>query len=343
PILPTGQTNADGTAPLPRTAPQIRQVSDADLRAAVRDDVPLRYVVQPGDTLWNIAQHFMIEPWFWPEIWQDNPDVANPHRIYPGDVLILTHVKARPRIKLLPRIRESEVHKPIPTIPANALEALLNAPRLTTEEELDNAPYIVAFKDERLIASKRMVAFVGALQKDSPARFDIVHPDQALEDPDTGDQVGFASIPAGKLCIDSRDNDLGTAHITASTRAVRPGDRLLPARTRLEYGQFRLRKPEQVTGSIIAAYESEISVIGQYDIAIINRGRRDGLQRGHLLQIHTEGATVEDPLKGDTVQLPSQQIGVLMLFDLQERTGIGLVLEAERAVHELDRVTSSTP
>src|SRR5699024_9263924 len=136
------------------------------------------------------------------------------HLIYPGDVLVLTHINGRPRIKLSPRMRELPVQRPIPTIPADAITTLLDAPRLVSKDELQQAPYIVAFQDRHLLASERMTAYVRGLQTDSPTRLDIVRPDGPLIDTETMQQIGFLAPPVGVLGIPRRGGgNVATARI----------------------------------------------------------------------------------------------------------------------------------
>ena len=115
---------------------------------------PDRYVVQEGDTLWDISTIFLAEPWRWPEIWAVNPEVADPDLIYPGDVLNLIYVDGRPRIvmdrgdrpavRLSPQVRETPLPSPIPAIPRQALAGFLSENRIVDREEFETAPYLLA-------------------------------------------------------------------------------------------------------------------------------------------------------------------------------------------------------
>ena len=121
-------------------------------------DHPDRYVVVKGDTLWDISAKFLREPWYWPEIWYVNPQVANPHLIYPGDVLTLVYVDGKPQIrvdhgteKLSPKIRVESLEQAIPTIPLDAIAQFLTKPLVVSEDALNRAPYVVASADEHVV------------------------------------------------------------------------------------------------------------------------------------------------------------------------------------------------
>jgi len=95
---------------------------------------PDRYIVQPGDTLWDISAKFLTDPWYWPEIWHINPQVANPHLIYPGDELALTWVNGRPQVtiasggpmRLSPRVRTSPLSDAVQAVPYERIAAFMS-------------------------------------------------------------------------------------------------------------------------------------------------------------------------------------------------------------------------
>jgi len=162
------QVPIDSRSPMAEPEPQPMQAPaapEAEVRPqpapVLRPGAPLSYVVKRGDTLWDIANHFLLDPWQWPEIWIVNGQVRNPHLIYPGDVLRLTEVDGRPRLgldrdleRLSPRIRELPLESAIPTIPIDAIRDFLRSPRLVTTQELETAPYLLAFVDDPSSAAK---------------------------------------------------------------------------------------------------------------------------------------------------------------------------------------------
>lgn len=135
----------------------------------IRDDHPDEYVVREGDTLWDIAGRFLTRPWQWPAIWQANPEIDNPHLIYPGDRISLVYVDGEPRLvmdgtrRLSPEIRREDASGPISTIPLEAIEPFLVKPRVVTSDELEQLPYVVANEDRRYVAAEPDRSFIRGL------------------------------------------------------------------------------------------------------------------------------------------------------------------------------------
>ncbi|MGB0514586.1 MAG: LysM peptidoglycan-binding domain-containing protein, partial [Wenzhouxiangellaceae bacterium] len=140
----------------------------------LRSDHPDEYIVREGDTLWDISGRFLERPWQWPAIWQANPQIDNPHLIYPGDRISLVYVDGQPRLivnggrRLSPEIRRSEVTGPVTTVAYSAIEPFLVKPRVVGRDELAGLPYIVANEDGRFASSEPYRAFVRGLGEYRP-------------------------------------------------------------------------------------------------------------------------------------------------------------------------------
>ena len=134
---------------------------------------PDTYVVQEGDTLWSIAGKFLQRPWLWPEIWQANPQIANPHAIYPGDVISLAYgERTLATVEPGPRLASAS---PVNAIPLSEIEPFLKDLRVVAGFE--HLPYVVALEEDRLRASSGSVAYVRGLTDARPGeRFTVMRP-----------------------------------------------------------------------------------------------------------------------------------------------------------------------
>jgi hypothetical protein len=318
---------------------------------------PESYVVQRGDTLWDIASLFLRDPWYWPEIWQINPQVENPHLIYPGDTLSLAYlddgrpvinlergpqvVQAGPGVdRLSPRIRAQPLEEAIQTIPYETIAAFLSRPRFIDEEQIDDMPYVVALR-EGLIGSAGRDAYVRGVEEQAPVGsvFNVVELGGAFVDPDTNDVLGYQGIYVGQGRLD-RTGDPGTIRMLETEREVVVGNYLAEEEDAVPLN-FIPRSPEsEIEGSIIAV-TSGVSLIGQYHVVVINRGTQAGLEPGHVLRAYQTGRTIRDThrgLVGQKVRLPDEPAGTMMVFRTAERMSYALVMEATTPLAVFDTV-----
>ena len=314
----------------------------------IAPDAPERYVVVKGDTLWDISAKFLRDPWYWPEIWYVNPQVANPHLIYPGDVLVLTWVDGRPRLtlerggatRLSPRVREQPLSDAIRAIPWDVVEAFMSKPTVLAKEQIESAPYVVTARDERLINSAGDQVYVRRLDdavKDQSWLFYNVGP--KLEDPESGDLLGYQGIytATGKV---TRTGDPATLLLTEAARETRHGDIVLPDEISLNMDFIPHAPTSDVDGVIMAVVDRHLK-FAQYHVVVINRGSRDGLEPGHVLSIWKPGMTVKDETKyreSSKVDLPENFVGRFMVFKSWERMSYGLVLNTDRELDVGDMV-----
>ena len=150
----------------------------------VKADHPDRYIVQKGDTLWDISGRFLKQPWLWPEVWEANPQIENPHLIYPGDEVTLRYRDGRPilsvgrrvgkgTVRLSPEVRVQELDTAIPTIPIDVIQQFLSRPRVVTEEQIDSAPYVVSVGQEALIGKPGKKIYARGIGGKSGDKFSI--------------------------------------------------------------------------------------------------------------------------------------------------------------------------
>ena len=308
---------------------------------------PDRYVVVKGDTLWDISAMFLREPWYWPEIWYANPQVTNPHWIYPGDILTLVYVDGKPQlrldrgtVKLSPKIRVENLDEAIPTIPIDAIKQFLTKPLVVSQEQLDRAPYVVSGADEHVITGSGDRVYVRGIEGEDVGLFDLFEPGGPLIDPDTGELLGYEAIYVGEGAV-KRFGDPATLLLPETTREVRVGNRLWPASQDKPITQFTPRPAPPGTEGRIISVMGGVREIGQFNVVAINRGTADGMEIGDVLKIFQTGETIRDTVGGkraEMVKLPDEEAGVLMVFRTFDRVSFCLVMEATRAMHVLDSV-----
>jgi hypothetical protein len=322
----------------------------------VNQDQPGEYTVQQGDSLWSIAQKFLKEPWRWPEVWQENPQIGNPHQIYPGDVVKLTYEDGRPilsveggnsssEVHLSPRIRSANLQRAIPAIPLDAIQQFLGRPFVVGVNDVDQAPYIVAFADGHIIGGTGHRIYVRGLPDEQMETFDVVRAGKPYYDGDTGEVLGYEAIHVADARME-RGGDPATLQLTGARSQVNKGDRLLPAVDQRAVQAFHPKPPNvPIDGNIIDVMGG-VSSIGQYDTVVIDRGEDDGLVVGNVLGIHRAGEVVRDPLAAKpqaTVKLPNEKAGVAMVFRTFPRISFALIMNAQLALKVGDHVQSPQP
>jgi hypothetical protein len=344
-------------------APAARPAAGHSTSVPLAPDAPSSYVVQRGDTLWAIAAKFLSQPWYWPEIWYLNPDINNPHRIYPGDTLRLVYdASGKPHIevergsnteRLSPQIRATPLAQAIPAIPYDIVAAFMSKPSVVTPEEAEQLPYVVGLGDRHVIAGVGDVIYARRLAGVEPgARYNMVHLGERLKDPDDGAFLGYQGIHAGLARLERAAGDDGIAKlvIAESGREGLVGDRLVRDQVEVPLDFMPHAPPKPVRGTIISVLDG-VTVIGQYQVVVINRGKRDGLEPGHVLAVWQQGDIVKDRGPGGAantnqftepfrpnVRLPSEHAGTFMVFKTYDRVSYGLIMTAHNAMHVGDTV-----
>jgi LysM domain len=336
-------------------------------------NAPDSHTVQRGDTLWDISKLFLRSPWRWPELWGMNMDqVRNPHLIYPGQILYLVKVgdratlrMAKPgdgggasgevptgTVKLSPRVRSDALDGgAIPSIPLHLIGPFLNEAVVFSTDELQTAPRIVASQEGRVLLSRGETAYVRGDLK-GVRDFRVFRDTKPLVDPGTGETLGFEARYVGtaefvrdggmQATLDGQNTQIvpATFRMTSIRLEAGIGDRLAPTPEK-DYSAYVPHAPARpIAGQIVSIYGEALSA-GQNQIVTINRGARDGMERGHVLALWRDGSHQIDRTDSSRplMKLPDERIGVLFVFRIFERVSYALIIQSQDPVKPGDRFT----
>lgn len=343
----------------PQAAAAEPQATAAEV-PQVNPNAPLTYTVKRGDTLWGIASMYLRDPWTWPEVWYINPNIRNPHLIYPGDKLALGYdAHGRPQVRLVeasalrlePRLRSTPIAAAIPTIPYSAVASFLSRPTVLTKEEAEDAPHIVAFRDDHQIAGSGVIAYITGLGSDPHSRYSVIHVSEKLRDPDTGHLLGFLGIYTATALITQPPTHPATrAALIDTARETLRGDKLISSDIQAPLNLVPRAPSTQIDGKLVwIVGDTGVSdLAGQYDIVVVNRGSDAGLEPGNVLEVDTAGEVVRDTegthsgvlrmmgglgsALAPRVRLPDERAGTLLIFKTYPQVSFGLIVGASNTL-----------
>lgn len=348
-----------GMVPVTSCAQETTRTIATGSNIPLTADAPEQYIVKPGDTLWDISKVFLREPWYWPEIWYVNPQVHNPHLIYPGDVLKLIYVDGQPRLtvaerggegtkRLSPEVRREPLSRAVTAIPYEVIAGFAGRPTLLDKDQVRKAPYLVALRDEHMIGAAGNEIYARGIDDAAvESRYSVVHIDGKLRDPDNNDLLGYTGVYVGSGPV-AASGDPAKLVLTESVREALQGDKLFPESVEVNADFVPHAPASEIDAAVIAVREA--TVMGQYQVVALNRGSQAGLEPGHILQIQQRGSIVRDKFKkgglgagysamggGSKVQLPDENIGMVMVFSTTPRMSYALVVESTHEIREGDR------
>jgi len=342
----------------------------------IKPDAPDRYTVVRGDTLWGISERFTDSPWRWPELWDFNREqIKNPHLIYPGDVIVLDRALGRLSIargevpaapaerageaaptpkkeeaaeappegtfRLSPRIRaEPADREAIPSIPREVIEPFLSRPLVIEPDGLDKGPTIVATEEDRVMLSAGSVGYVRGIGDSQEDNWYVYRKGSPLIDPETNRALGYEAVYLGDAKL-TRQGNPATIQVTSVKQEILRGDKLIPA-PRTEMISYAPRAPSAtVAGRVMSIYGGlgKVGEAGPLSIVTVNRGKRDGIEVGHVLALYRHGVTVKDVSRpGSVIKVPDERYGLIFVFRVFDRISYAMVMKVSRPVRTLDAV-----
>ena len=305
---------------------------------------PDRHTVVASDTLWGISGKFIKDPYRWPELWRLNAEqVKNPHRIYPGQVLVLDRSGDDPQLKLetvrlAPRQFDTPLTQEIPAIPQNIIEPFLAKPLVIEANALDKAPRIIALEDNRLLVGPGSKIYVTGITDPKAQSYQIYHPGKPLADPVTKEVLGHEAVFLGTAKI-TRKGEPAVLQVGNAVAEIGKGAHLLPT-TKADVVSYVPHAPKQAIDGRILSVFGALSQGGPRSVVTLTRGSKDGLETGHVLALYRAGREVTDRFKDKkaSYKLPDERYGLVFVFRTFERISYALVMDASQEVEIGDPV-----
>lgn len=341
-------------------------------------NAPDIYVVQRGDTLWDISRMYLKSPWRWPELWGMNlKALPNPHLIFPGQTLYLdksdgyARLRTQPTggsdtVRLSPRTRtDSLASLALPTLKTHLIAPFLVEPLVADAATIEQAPRLVATTDQRVLmaAGDRVYARGNpdaplSTKPGQPRSFRVFREAIPLKDPVTGEVLGYEARYLGnaELARSETTEEISdgkgnlkqepvpaTVDITSTKEEIRAGDRMLPEPPRTFKNYIPHEPQTSVNARVVSIYGSTpVAVAGQNQVIAINMGTAQGMEPGHVLTLLTQGDRVRDTTAEGkpTIKLPSEHNGLAMVFLTFERVSYALLLDVRTGVRVGDRLVN---
>tara|TARA_R110002050_G_scaffold262506_1_gene402737 strand:- start:889 stop:2022 length:1134 start_codon:yes stop_codon:yes gene_type:complete len=341
----------------------------------INDDAPKKYVVVKGDTLWDISSVFLNQPWLWPKLWRLNPNIHNPHLIYPGDIISLVYdkngipmlelesVKTKPSYKWSPKIRQkNKEDSAIKLLPLEVIAPFIKYDHLFSAEQLEQLPYVIG-SDEGYRSS--ITGFKVYVNKnlELSKTYAIYNKGEEIIDPETEESIGFyvdivatgQAIKAGKM----ESNEPATLKISTAKREIHSGDYVVPVHEgQLLPSIFSMKAVDKTFRGTIIKAVSEGREFGKLEIVMLNRGIEHQVTAGDVMSIKRLSPSVVETstgpkytneasrwyrmlsTEGSDYKMPEEYLGELMVFKVYPKASMALILKTEKPARLHDLVAA---
>ena len=337
----------------------------------LNENAPKTYIVKKGDTLWDISAIFLDQPWLWPKLWRLNPEINNPHLIYPGDVLSLVYdeqgepmlvvekPKVKPSLKWSPKVREKIKNDAINTLPLEVIAPYIHYDNMFTQEQLDGFPYVIGSDEGYKMNIDRFNVYVNG-DLELAKTYAIYQKSFEIIDPETEESLGYSVklVGTGQATDLSNlaDKKPATLFTNSTNREIRAGSYVVPINEgQLLPAYFTMQAADKsLRGSIIHS-SSDGREFGKLEVVMINRGSEHKVKQGDVLSINRQSPSVvetnDGPMYGSDVSrwyrlgdadynMPEENLGKMMVFKVYNKVSMALVLTTTKPARLQDIVAA---
>jgi len=289
------------------------------------------YTIQKGDTLWDLSEHFYDSPWVWPDLWQKNQQIPNPHWIYPGE-----------RIRLLSREKLERTVEPEaepetvvqPPEPRYYLYPAINSVGFIRKKPVSPSGAIFKVREDKVMISQRDLVYVrpiGKMTFQPGDRFTVFRTLKPLKDEDASALIGVQHYIVGVLEVTDVQPKFAEGRIVQSFRHIELNDSLMPYEA-LSPKITLAESEKRLEGKIIVS-EGHDRILGDHAVVFIDKGRKDGVRVGQSYSVYYQEKERLDPKAKEDIMLPPVDYAKIIILRTEETTATALITKAEKAVH----------
>ena len=337
----------------------------------LKNNAPKSYVVKKGDTLWDISGVFLKEPWLWPKLWRINPQIANPHLIYPGDELHLVFdeqgnpmlVKGKPALKWSPKVRtQLKAQAPVKTLPLDVIAPYIKYDIVLSGEVIDSLPYVIGNDEGYKSGVDGFKLYING-DINIGQSYALYQKSEEIFDPITQESLGFYGrlLATGKGLRSGNHqlNEPATLYIEETKQEIRSGSFVLPVNEgQLLPSFFTMQAAITSKQAAIIKTSSGVREFGKLEVVMINVGALDEINQGDVLSVkrnspgvvetgigpvYTSDASRWNRLansENSDYNMPSETVGKLMVFKVHEKVSMALVLHSNKPLRLKDIITA---
>ncbi|WP_162808879.1 LysM peptidoglycan-binding domain-containing protein [Vibrio cholerae] len=322
---------------LPFTLLSGQVTADEQTPLALKPNAPTTYTVVKGDTLWDISALYLDSPWLWPRLWQVNPEIDNPHVIYPGDKLTLFWrdgqpvLSLKPMRKLSPQVRVLE-KQAVPTVQEGLVLPYLQSDRLMAKTALQGSVRVIGSSEGRQYLTKQDQLYISGVHSEKKWG---IYREVAQYQRDDEVMVALRLVAVGELAMTG--GNFSGLSLLEQNQEILANDIALPEvdleERQLSTTFYPQPAPAGSEARILGSLEGS-QYAGQNQVVVIDQGRSDGVAQGSMFELYQAAVQVKAKQDSSTflsersntdVQLPSVKVGALMVIRPYERFSLALI------------------
>lgn len=294
-----------------------------------RTETGFYYTIQKGDTLWDLSREFSNSPWVWPEMWHYNPQIKNPHLIYPGQNILVYKKEWEGK-----ETAEPVVEQPLEKIQTYHTFTDIERVGFIRKKAVDHLGTIFKTHDNVKLISTGTLVYIHPEPGSAPLsignQYTIFRAITPVKDVETNEDYGVQHFLTGVVEITSIEPEFATGRIVTAYRDILVNDRLMPYEQRSV--DIPIKKSKQSFSARIIKPEEHSSLIGQATTVFINKGEHDGIQPGQFYSIYLQESARPDPDQYKETLLTPYLIGELIVLHAEKTTATALITKSKQQI-----------